>query len=170
MGMAMDRAVEDTYRYSRFQKIVQSGFLVAFSFMSVVMLGLLFVGELKPGGIVPFFATILGLAFLPFMAVVINMLTPDIRVREEGFRLITTVYQSHWVGWDEIRSIERIKRVPGTCYGIGTDQISSVYSVVGYMYGLGGRKVFLIWSRIDKFNELIGRLEMHRPDLFADQQ
>ena len=171
----MNKIRERVYKYSRLQKGIYLGMFMLFTLMGIVMLSLLFLSVLsnptvvRSEGIGPLLATLFISTFMPFMAMVINMVTPDIWVRDEGFRLTTPFYRSRWIGWDEIRSIEKVRRLLGTNYGIGIDGISSIYSLIGYLYGLGGRRAFMVGSRIDNFEELMERLEMHRPDLFADQ-
>ena len=112
----------------------------------------------KPAGVLAGF-------FFPLVAIYVNMLTPDIRLRNDAFQLRTVFYHSQWLKWEDIQFIKvhflSMKRYK--MHGVRIDHISPIYSLIGFTQQMGG-KTFLITEKIQDYDHLMQVLEINRPN------
>lgn len=163
---------EKTFSYPRFQKSVNFLALLLSVAVAVILVGLLFFRllrtEIDDVTIVPAMI-LLAISFI-IVGLLVNMGTPDIILKDDGFQLKTFFYRSRWLKWKEIQSVKQIylsSRVL-RIYGIQIEQLNLIYFLVGLTQNLGGRG-FLVTERIGNFEYLIGVLKGKRPDLFQTE-
>lgn len=161
-----------TYQYPKFQKRVNLIMLIVFSLAATIVpiLSILqFVTNDNPTteDITSVPASLLVGFFLTLGAISVNMMTPDIRLRNDGFQLRTIFYQSQWLRWEDVQFIKvhflSMKRYK--MHGVRIDHISPIYSLIGFTQQMGG-KSFIITEKIQDYADLMKLFETNRPDLF----
>ena len=97
----------------------------------------------------------------------LHLLFPAVAVRATGFRLVTLVYKSRWLDWDEIIAVNEHwqSRRRNRMIVIKTEHIDIFFALIGYTQGQGGT-AFIIHSKLVDYNDLLCIFEQKRPDLF----
>lgn len=160
-----------TYQYPKFQKTVYMIFFVAFFLASTIAI---FLPTLALLGVIEGEANLSAMpvgmlvgSMLIFVGIYLNMFMPDVRVRENGFQLKTIFYESQWLRWEEIISVNKhpLSMRNYEWHGIRIENIHPIYSFIGTNQRIGG-KGFLLTEKIQGYDDLIRVLKTKRPDLF----
>lgn len=159
------------YKYPRFQKGINVvlfilfvvGALVAFIASMMNLIGRNDIGMQDMAGVLSTLVVGFGLVLI---ALTVNMLTPDIRVQNDGLQIQTAFYQSEWLQWEDIVFVKRhpLSTKRRKMHSIGIGAIHPIYSLVGLTQQMGGRG-FVITQKIQGYDELMKIVEEHRPDL-----
>lgn len=149
------------------------GYLLLFDLLVIVILivtvfridtGRSLPGELVVGEIV---GPLVVVAFMNFIAILVQMLFPAIHITNNRFRIKNLFYTSPWLRWEDIRDIQPhwLSTSKRRIIGVTVEGISPLYSLIGFVQLLG-MTGFLIYDGIERYTELMHLLQKHRGDLF----
>lgn len=116
-------------------------------------------------------ATLAGLfggLFVTVGMIIVHMLAPDIWIRDDGFQIRTLLYRSQWLKWEDIQAVEEhfLSSSIHRTHSILINQISSIYSFIGFVQQMNGRG-FILSEKIQDYDALIQTFKVNRPDLFS---